>query len=127
LERGRADIFPPPPSCRPAAGGGGVAAGGRPLPPATSSDRSPPSPSISSPPACGGTARRAPEGLGGPRDRSRAAGGLVTGVMAPRSSRAAGLAAVAFALVRTLVRILTIAIGPGPQSSFDKALHLGFL
>jgi hypothetical protein len=49
--------------------------------------------------------------------------GLVACLIAPRSSRAVGLAALAFALVGTLIGIFTIAIGVGPRSSFDISLH----
>jgi hypothetical protein len=37
------------------------------------------------------------------------------------------LAAQGFALLGTLVGILTIVIGIGPQSGFDVALHAGFV
>ena len=53
--------------------------------------------------------------------------GLVLSLMRPSSSRAAGLAAQAFALVGTFVGLFTIAIGVGPQSRFDLALHVGFV
>jgi hypothetical protein len=53
--------------------------------------------------------------------------GLVVSMMSPRSARAAGLAAQGFALLGTLVGIFTIAIGIGPQSRFDVALHAGFI
>lgn len=52
---------------------------------------------------------------------------LVISVIAPRSRRRAGLAGLGFALAGTLVGLLTIAIGVGPQPSFDKALHVGFV
>jgi ABC-type uncharacterized transport system permease subunit len=53
--------------------------------------------------------------------------GLVLSVMSPRSGRAAGLAVQGFALLGTFVGIFTIAIGIGPQSRFDVALHAGFV
>jgi ABC-type uncharacterized transport system permease subunit len=53
--------------------------------------------------------------------------GLMASVMSPRSGRAAGLAAQGFALLGTFVGIFTIAIGIGPQSRFDVALHAGFV
>jgi hypothetical protein len=53
--------------------------------------------------------------------------GLVLSMVSPRSARAAGLAAQGFALVGTLVGVFTIAIGVGPQSRFDVALHAGFI
>ena len=49
--------------------------------------------------------------------------GLLAGVTAPRWSRTFGLAAQVFALVGTLLGVVMIAIGVGPQSGFDKALH----
>ena len=52
---------------------------------------------------------------------------LVVSVTSPRSGRAAGLAVQGFALLGTLVGIVTIVIGIGPQSSFDVALHAGFV
>lgn len=53
--------------------------------------------------------------------------GLAASVVTPRSSRAVGLAAQGFALFGTLVGIFTIAIGVGPQSTLDIALHVGFV
>lgn len=53
--------------------------------------------------------------------------GLAASVMAPRASRAAGLAAQGFALLGTLVGMVTIAIGIGPRTAFDVALHLGMI
>jgi ABC-type uncharacterized transport system permease subunit len=53
--------------------------------------------------------------------------GLMMSLMSPRSNRAAGLAVQGFALLGTLVGIFTIAIGIGPQSGFDVALHAGFV
>lgn len=54
-------------------------------------------------------------------------GGLLTSVVAPQSSRSAGLASQAFALLGTLVGTFTIVIGVGPRSPFDFALHAGFV
>jgi hypothetical protein len=53
--------------------------------------------------------------------------GLIVSVMSPGSGRAAGLAVQGFALLGTLVGIFTIVIGIGPQSTFDVALHAGFV
>jgi hypothetical protein len=53
--------------------------------------------------------------------------GLMVTVMNPRSSRAVGLTVQGFALLGTLVGIFTMAIGVGPQSRFDVALHTGFV
>jgi hypothetical protein len=53
--------------------------------------------------------------------------GLAVSVMSPPSSRAVGLAVQGFALLGTLVGVFTIAIGIGPQSFFDVALHAGFV
>ena len=53
--------------------------------------------------------------------------GLAVSVMRPSSSRTAGLAVQAFALLGTCVGIFTMVIGVGPQSSFDVALHAGFV
>jgi hypothetical protein len=53
--------------------------------------------------------------------------GLVVSLVRPSWSRAAGLAAQAFALVGTFVGLFTMAIGVGPQSGFDLALHVGFV
>jgi len=53
--------------------------------------------------------------------------GLAISVVTPRSSRAAGLAAQGFALAGTAVGIFTIAIGVGPRSTLDFALHAGFV
>ena len=53
--------------------------------------------------------------------------GLVISLVAPASARAAGLGVQAFALLGTLVGLFTIAIGVGPQSRFDLALHAGFV
>jgi hypothetical protein len=53
--------------------------------------------------------------------------GLAAGVIAPLWRRAFGLAAQGFALLGTMVGIVMIAIGVGPQSAFDVALHTGFV
>ena len=49
--------------------------------------------------------------------------GLVWSVIAPAAIRAIGLGAQGFALVGTLVGIVTIAIGVGPRSVLDLTLH----
>ena len=49
--------------------------------------------------------------------------GLILGSLRPSSSRGAGLAAQAVALLGTLVGIAMIAIGVGPQSPLDLAFH----
>ena len=54
-------------------------------------------------------------------------GGLVVSLLSPRASRAAGLAAQAFALLGTCVGIFTIVIGIGPRSPLDYVLHTGFI
>lgn len=53
--------------------------------------------------------------------------GLAAGLANPPAARAVGLGVQAFALLGTLVGIFTIAIGVGPQSGFDVALHAGFV
>ncbi len=53
--------------------------------------------------------------------------GLGVTVVTAQASRAVGLAAQAFALLGTLVGILTIAIGVGPRSALDIAFHVGFV
>lgn len=55
------------------------------------------------------------------------AAGLIVATAAPRLTRAAALATQGFALLGTLVGVTMIAIGVGPQSVFDVALHGGFL
>lgn len=45
----------------------------------------------------------------------------------PAWTRLVGLAAQGFALVGTMVGILTILVGVGPQSTFDVVLHTGFV
>ncbi len=51
------------------------------------------------------------------------AAGLVGTLAAPGSSRGIGLAAQGFALAGTLVGLLTIAVGVGPRTPLDLALH----
>jgi uncharacterized membrane protein HdeD (DUF308 family) len=53
--------------------------------------------------------------------------GLLLTMIGARSSRSVALAVQGFALLGTLVGILAIAIGVGPQSRFDVALHAGFV
>jgi hypothetical protein len=53
--------------------------------------------------------------------------GLAVSVTSSRSSRAAALTVQSVALLGTLVGIVMIAIGVGPQSRFDVALHAGFV
>jgi hypothetical protein len=53
--------------------------------------------------------------------------GLAAAVMSPRHTRVAGLAAQGFALFGTFVGLTMMAIGVGPQSAFDVALHVGFV
>ena len=53
--------------------------------------------------------------------------GLIVSLTRPRLTRAAGLAAQGFALLGTCVGITMFAIGVGPQSAFDVALHAGFV
>jgi hypothetical protein len=53
--------------------------------------------------------------------------GLLIAATIPRLTRVAGLAAQGFALLGTCVGITMIAIGVGPQSAFDVALHVGFV
>jgi hypothetical protein len=54
-------------------------------------------------------------------------GALLATVLSPRSSRAAGLGAQAFALLGTCVGLFTIAIGVGPRTAPDLAFHGGIL
>ncbi len=49
--------------------------------------------------------------------------GLTAGLLRPGLSRAAGLAAQGFALLGTLVGILTMIVGIGPQSTGDAVYH----
>lgn len=53
--------------------------------------------------------------------------GWLAGLPAPVWSRAFALGVQGFALLGTLVGIFTMAIGVGPQSAFDVALHAGFV
>jgi energy-converting hydrogenase Eha subunit B len=53
--------------------------------------------------------------------------GWLTSAVRPDYSRAALLAVQGFALLGTCVGITMIAIGVGPQSRFDVALHAGFV
>lgn len=53
--------------------------------------------------------------------------GLIVNALRPHLHRLVGLGAQGFALLGTLVGLLTIAIGVGPQSRFDVALHLGLV
>ena len=54
-------------------------------------------------------------------------GGMVMTWIRPGSARGLGLAAQAFALLGTLVGIFTIAIGVGPRTPPDIALHVGLV
>jgi hypothetical protein len=53
--------------------------------------------------------------------------GLALTRIRPRSTRRAGLAAQAFALLGTLVGIFTIAIGAGPRTVADIVYHVGIV
>ena len=53
--------------------------------------------------------------------------GLVVSVLRPSSTRIASLATQGFALLGTFVGITMITIGVGPQTTFDIALHVGFV
>jgi hypothetical protein len=53
--------------------------------------------------------------------------GLVATVISPLSSRTIGLAAQAFALAGTLVGLFTIAVGVGPRTALDLALHVAMI
>lgn len=53
--------------------------------------------------------------------------GLLAALAAPAWSRAVGLGVQGFALLGTFVGIFTMVIGVGPQSTFDVALHAGFV
>src|SRR5262245_2312460 len=53
--------------------------------------------------------------------------GLLVSAASPRLTRAAGLGAQGFALLGTFVGLTMMAIGVGPQSAFDVALHIGFV
>jgi hypothetical protein len=52
---------------------------------------------------------------------------LITTFVTPASSRAVALAAQAFALLGTVVGLFTIAIGVGPRTIVDLAIHAGFV
>jgi hypothetical protein len=54
-------------------------------------------------------------------------GGLAATVVAPASSRPIGIVAQGFALLGTLVGILTIAIGVGPRTPVDLVLHAAMI
>jgi hypothetical protein len=49
--------------------------------------------------------------------------GLAATAVAPASTRTIGLAAQGFALAGTLVGLFTIAIGVGPRTALDLAIH----
>jgi hypothetical protein len=49
--------------------------------------------------------------------------GLVATIIVPSSSRAIGIGAQGFALFGTVVGLVTIAIGIGPRTGLDFALH----
>lgn len=51
------------------------------------------------------------------------AAGLIATAVAPASSRGIGLAVQSFALLGTLVGLFTIAVGIGPRTALDLALH----
>lgn len=53
--------------------------------------------------------------------------GLIVSWMSPRLTRGAGLAAQGFALLGTMVGILTIAIGVGPRTVPDVVYHIGIV
>ncbi len=53
--------------------------------------------------------------------------GLAVSLLRPARTRGAGLAAQGFALLGTLVGILTIVVGVGPQSTPDLIYHLGMV
>jgi hypothetical protein len=53
--------------------------------------------------------------------------GLVASLLRPALIRAAGLAAQGFALLGTLVGILTIIVGVGPRSTADVVYHLAMV
>lgn len=53
--------------------------------------------------------------------------GLALAWIRPASTRAAGLAVQAFALLGTLVGIFTIAVGVGPRTVPDVAYHAGIV
>ena len=53
--------------------------------------------------------------------------GLAGTVVAPTSSRGIGLGVQGFALLGTMVGLVTIAIGIGPRTAFDLTLHAGMV
>jgi hypothetical protein len=53
--------------------------------------------------------------------------GLVVSLLRPARTRVAGLSAQGFALLGTLVGILTMVVGVGPQSTPDLIYHLGMV
>lgn len=53
--------------------------------------------------------------------------GWVVSLVSPGLTRIAGLTTQAFALLGTCVGITMIAIGVGPQTAFDVALHAAFV
>ena len=53
--------------------------------------------------------------------------GLASTWVRPGSTRGAGLAAQAFALLGTLVGLFTIAIGVGPRTAPDIVYHIGIV
>lgn len=55
------------------------------------------------------------------------AAGLAASLAAPAWSRRIGLGVQAFALLGTFVGLFTIAVGVGPQSTFDLLLHGAFI
>lgn len=55
------------------------------------------------------------------------AAGLVIGIAAPASARAAALGAQGFALLGTGVGIVTMIIGIGPRTALDVTLHAGMI
>lgn len=54
-------------------------------------------------------------------------GGLVVSWARPASTREAGLAVQAFALLGTLVGLFTIAVGVGPRTAPDIVYHVGIV
>jgi hypothetical protein len=52
---------------------------------------------------------------------------LAATAIVPQSSRAIGIGSQAFALVGTMVGMLMIAIGVGPQTALDLVIHAGFI
>jgi hypothetical protein len=52
---------------------------------------------------------------------------VVASLLAPHRSRSLGLGAQAFALLGTFVGLFTIAVGVGPRTGPDLALHAGFV